>query len=95
MKCLANHTKTCLKNSKKNSKCSYYQDKLKKCEGNIKSTWKIIKKIVGKAKIKAKTTCNTDKTEIANNFNEFFASVGPKFAEEIPYVNKKLNPTFL
>ena len=31
----------------------------------------------------------TDKTEIANNFNEFFANVGPKLAEKIPDVNKK------
>ena len=62
MKWLTNHTKTCLKNFKKNSKRSYYQDKFKKCEGNIKSTWKIMKEIVGKAKLiqkkLAKTTCN-------------------------------------
>ena len=31
----------------------------------------------------------TDKTEIASNFNEFFANVGPKLAEKIPDVNKK------
>ena len=31
----------------------------------------------------------TDKTEIANNFNEFFANVGPKLAEKIADVNKK------
>ena len=83
---------------KRNSKRSYYQDKLKKCEGNIKSTWKIMKEIFGKAKINQKNLPKqlvinnkkiTDKTEIANNFNEFFANVGPKLAEKIPDVNKK------
>ena len=82
--------KNLFENLKKNSKRSYYQDKLKKCEGNIKSTWKIMKEIVGKVKINKKNLPKqlvinnkkiTDKTEIANNFNEFFANVGPKFAE--------------
>ena len=70
---------------------------MKKCEGNIKSTWKIMKEIAGKAKINQKNLPKqlvinnkkiTDKTEIANNFNEFFANVGPKLAEKIPDVNK-------
>ena len=83
---------------KKNSKRSYYQEKFKKCKGNIKSTWKIMKEIVGKAKINHKNLPKqlvinnkkiTDKTEIANNFNEFFANVGPKLAEKIPDVNEK------
>ena len=39
-------------------KKNYYQDKLKKCEGNIKSTWKIMKEIVGKVKIKK--TCQNN-----------------------------------
>ena len=83
---------------KKSSKRSYYQDKLKKCESNIKSTWKIMKEIVRKAKMNQKNLPKqlvinnkkiTDKTEIANNFNEFFANFGPKLAEKIPDVNKK------
>ena len=83
---------------KKNSKRSYYQDKLKKCEGNIKSTWKIMKEIFGKAKINQRNLPKqlainnkkiTDKTEIANTFNEFFANVGPKLAEKILDTNKK------
>ena len=65
---------------------------------HIKSTWKIMKEIVGKAKINQKNLPKqlvinnkkiTDKTEIANNFNEFFANFGPKLAEKIPDVNKK------
>ena len=56
-----------------------------------------MKEIVGKAKINQKNLSKqlvinnkkiNDKTEIANNFNEFFANVGPKLAEKIPDVNK-------
>ena len=56
-----------------------------------------MKEIVGKAKINKKNLPKqlvinnkkiTDKTEIANNFNEFFANVGPKLEEKTPDVNK-------
>ena len=57
-----------------------------------------MKEIVGKAKINQTNLPKqlvinnkkiTDKTEIANNFNKFFANVGPKLAEKISDVNKK------
>ena len=33
------------------SKKLYCQNKLRKCENDIKTTWKIIKEIIGKSKI--------------------------------------------
>ena len=82
---------------KKNAKRLYYQNKLKNCEGNIKSMRKIMKEIVGKSKIKQTNFPKcllinkkeiTDKMEIANKFNEFFANIGPNLAAKIPEVNK-------
>ena len=77
---------------KKNSKHSYYQGKLKKCEGSIKSTWKIMKEIVGKAKINQRNLPKqlainnkkiTDKTEIANNFNEFLLTLDQNLQKKV------------
>ena len=66
---------------KKNSQRSYFQEKLKKHEGNIKHTWKVMKEIVGKSKVNQdifpkrlviENKTITDTMEIAKNFNEFF-----------------------
>ena len=35
----------------KQSKKLYFQNKLKKCENNIKSSWKIMKSIIGKFRV--------------------------------------------
>ena len=36
---------------KKQSKKLYFQNKLKKCENNIKNSWKIMKSIIGKCRV--------------------------------------------
>ena len=62
----------------------------------MKNTWKGIKQpILTKSK---KTQCPnnivinnksiTDSKEIADIFNEYFASIGPELAHSIPHVNK-------
>ena len=58
-------------------------------------TWGIIKRIINKSPsnsmrsmIKSNNRMITDDTEIANVFNEFFASVGPDLAKHIPETGK-------
>ena len=40
---------------KKNAKKNYYQDKIKLFENDIRNTWKIMKKIIGKQKCNNET----------------------------------------
>ena len=65
---------------KKQSKKLYFQNKLKKCENNIKNTWKIMKSITEKSRVqdnsfpKSLIIANeeiTDKNSIAEKFKFF------------------------
>ena len=77
---------------KKYSKKSYYQDQLFKYKGNIKKPWGVIKEVFGKSKVRSnfpnrvivKNKEVTNKLLIAENFNEFFANIGPELASKIP-----------
>ena len=77
---------------KKRSKKLYFQNKLKKCENNIKNTWKIMKSIIGESRVqndsfsKSLIIANeeiTDKKSIVEKLNSFFANTGTNLAAKI------------
>ena len=64
-----------------------------KYQNDIKKTWKVIKEVIGKIKalssnLPRRVTIDnveiTDKTAIAENFNDFFATIGSNLAKQIP-----------
>ena len=68
---------------KKESNLSYFQNKLKKCENNIKNIWKTVNSIIEKFRVqndsfpKSLNIVNeeiTDKKSIAEKFNSFFVN---------------------
>ena len=70
---------------KKQPKKLYFQNNLKQYENNIKSTWNIMKPVIGKSKIckhKFPKSVNinkeevTDKKIIAETFNKFLVNIG-------------------
>ena len=75
---------------------NYYDFILKQNQNNIKMSWQIIKQVINKNKYKS-MTCDkllvdnkvvTNKTDIANTFNNYFVNVGPSLASQIPNSNK-------
>ena len=65
-----------------------------KLQGNAKQTWRVMKEIIGKAKLlhishlPQKITISkinlVDKGKIANEFKKFFAKIGIELASKIP-----------
>lgn len=72
-------------------KKNYYKDKLDQVRFDIKATWKVLNYILGKRKdcrsipayINDNGQMKSDKRQIADAFNIFFASVGPTTASSI------------
>ena len=71
----------------------YYNDKFNNNIHDAKSTWKVINKILkpnskrqNDFQIEENGTKLRDSTEIANAFNNYFSSVAPNLAAEIPDV---------
>jgi hypothetical protein len=70
----------------------YYNDYFKNCTNNVKATWHGIKELISlkskskliPQKIKDGNHTLTDPKDIANAFNNYFASVGTKLASFIP-----------
>ena len=65
-------------------KKDYYKSMLSKNKNNIKNTWALLKKAIGKENDKSNIPQSiqiqnehvTDKTKIADSFNDYFASIG-------------------
>ena len=81
-----------IKKSIREAKKKYYDDLFKKFKSDMKGTWKTISEILNKSKNKRSfpkffrdesNNIITDKHEIANKFNDFFASIGNKLAQNI------------
>ena len=80
----------------KKSKKSYYASYFLENKFNIKETWKCIKNIINlnkKAasrltKIKTSRGYIDDRAEIANEFNDFFSTIGNKIDEKTPRTDK-------
>ena len=75
----------------------YYNDKYNNSIHDSKSTWKVINKILkpnskkqNDFQIEENGTKLSDSTEIANALNDYFSSVAPSLAAQIPDVG--INP---
>ena len=77
------------------SKKLYFNDYFTKNLNNIKEAWKGIKQLViikatkssGPSKINVNDTVLTESKSIANAFNNYFSTIGPNLAANIPNVN--------
>ena len=73
------------------AKRTYYARKIEKFKGDAKKTWGTIFEIMNKNRKKSRFTPFfevdnrkiTDKKDIANEFNNFFSTIGQKLADEI------------
>ena len=108
LKTFNNILKKCIREAKK----IYYYNLFLKFKSDIKGTWKTINDILNKTKKKytfpsffrdEENNIITDKLQIANKFNNFFASIGSNLARQIKsptdksfknYLTKKHNHTF-
>ena len=77
-------------NAIKNAKKSYYLNSFTACDGNSRKTWELINEVTGRKSEKAiinelefEDKKLPDSTEIAEDFNKFFAKIGPKLSENI------------
>ena len=85
------------------AKIRYYSDQFDKNKSNIRHTWSTIKEILNKCKdkkdfptfftIKGETI--TDKTDLSNNFNSFFANIGENLSSDIKYAGNKTTSSYL
>ena len=80
-------------NKIKQAKMQYYNDKFNNNLHDAKSTWKVINKILkpnskrqNDFQIEENGTKLSDSTESTNAFNDYFSSVAPNLAAEIPDV---------
>ena len=88
-----------LKQNIRNSKKLYYQQCFEKFKSDIKKTWRVIKEVIHADKnnillpnyFVIDDIPITDNKIIANKFNEYFTSIGPKLAEKI---SAPLNDSF-
>ena len=83
-----NKLKTVLKRAER----EYYNNKFTILQGNIRNTWRLVNSIINKGKkcclvdnfSKDGITISND-TEIVNQFNQYFSSVGKELAAVIPH----------
>ena len=80
-----------ISNKVKTTEASYYHDSFIQSEGNAGRTWRTIinlmsrgqnNQIVKEVKVNDISICNSN--EISNAFNEYFSTIGPGPAREIP-----------
>ena len=85
------------------AKSNYYSEQFNKHKNDIKKTWDVIKTAINKRRVKSNFpehfTVNGvnifDKTQIANEFNKFFTSIGPELADSLDTTGKPSFDTFL
>ncbi|XP_077987452.1 uncharacterized protein LOC144442054 [Glandiceps talaboti] len=79
----------------RSAKKRYYANKVRHANGDTNKTWQIIKEILNKTPTKLPpdkiitnnpdNTCLTDCTDIADEFNKYFTSIGPNLAAKITH----------
>ena len=88
---------TTLNAVRRKARYTYMDLKLNRCVNNMKKTWKELNNIIGKTNDKRnissifKSQSNeliSDKNEIANQFGEFFSSIGKNIAKTLPNTNQ-------
>ena len=80
-----------LKKTIRNAKISYYQNRFKSSQSDIKKTWCTIKEIINKGQgksefpsaVEVNNNVITDLDKIAQEFNRYFVNVGPELASKI------------
>ena len=83
--------------SLKLAKQNYYHSQLENEKGNMRNTCKILNSFLQRSRkpLCRKFTNNgviiTDPQQIANEFNQYFANVGPSLASSIKHSDKDLN----
>ena len=74
---------------------SHYQTLFNENKSHLKKSWRILKQVINKkkdtsscSKFQVNQEITTDKTKIANGFNQYFINIGPTLADKIPKDNK-------
>ena len=83
--------KKTLHSTLRNSAIAYFDDQLEINKGDLTNTWKVLRVILGLGSNTSKQYMNlfiedrlvTDSLDIANGFNNFFVSIGPKLAKDL------------
>ena len=77
------------------SKKLFYEFNLEKNKKNLKNTWNLLNELMNRktstnqiTEIRSGAESITDSKNIAETFNEFFTSIGPKISNSVPSVNK-------
>ena len=93
----------------KSTKNNHYSQRLKEVQGNIRSTWNVIKESIGKRKSTLKLnsinidgTClnlHRDGKAVANAFNQFFSTIGADLVKDLggaaePPINMNADGSF-
>ena len=73
------------------SKANYFEGKINQYKNDMKNTWATINQIINKKRTKTKyppffevgSRKITDQQEVAKEFNNYFATIGQKLADEI------------
>lgn len=81
---------------KRLAKCNFYEQRFDQCKSDLKQTWRLLRSLIGRNNDKSFTPtifkrgdqAVSSPDEIANNFCEYFADVGPRFASAIPQSTK-------
>ena len=75
----------------KNTKCSYYQDKLHNNPGNLKQTWKTLNELMNRKptnykipEMKDENGETINETQVPDAFNKYFVELGEKLSSKIP-----------
>ena len=92
-----------LKKNIREAKTKYYHAMFDKHKNDVKNTWKLISEIFNKCnkkknsilKILVNGTNITNPKDIANEFNSFFANIGPLLASKIDTSNKRNFQSYL
>ena len=92
-----------LKKLIRQAKIQYYSDQFDKNKSNIRHTWSTIKEILNKCKDKKefpafftiKDEHVTDKTDISNKFNSFFANIDTNLSNNIKFSGNKTISSYL
>ena len=103
MKCNLSTFNRILKKTIRHAKFSYYNDLLNKYRNDSKKTWSVINSLTNVTKNKKDITSffiingikETNSEIIANNFNDFFATIGKNQASKIPSVTNVSYTNFL
>ena len=85
--------------TKSQNKANYYKEKINESKNNCKKIWKIYNSLIGKLNNKKDTISSISKENIkihngkliANEFSEFFASVGKAYSNKIKKSRKSYN----